>query len=515
MKALHITRLLLALLIVAAISSCKNDTPPIDDSLAYIPEDVATVTAINPRKLMNKADFASLSKTDGFQEMIRRAKSTNPVLAKVMMNPEQSGVDLDKNVYIAMEPSREVGRFGVVTLSIADVAAFEALLQDVEIEATPASQNYNLAFPSGTSALAWNDEVAIIGFADEPGSVRTELERYLKTEGKSSAAQNKSLRKSLAKEYDMLNWFSSDFLFSSEFAKNGAAFLNYDEADLKGNYVEHYLTFDEGAIKSKASFDFNGQIAKDLSMLFRDQVKTDFTSIAPAGEPLFLLSTSFDIDGLNQLLIEKYSKGLADNEIRKYGLSSTELLEALHGDIMLSSYPSDREDREADMVFIAKIENEEAIQKLLEVGIKQETLEKTNDGLYHFVNWEYQMIEDSLVKSDNKTYPAHIWLNDGMLYLSNAEALIKKVQQGDTGMKGNLATKGSELLKQHIFTALGNPTAMDEFMEQFGGVESVEASASRKGTELIIEMENKSQNSLKTLIEQLQAAEKEKEASEL
>jgi len=517
MKTLHFTRLLAVLFVAFSIMACQKDAPPAEDSLAYIPKEVAMVSAINPQQLMDKADFAALKQTEGFQNMVAEAKSSNPVLAKVMMNPEQSGVDLSKNIYMAMEPTEDFGRFGVVTLSLSDADAFAALLEDIEmeVEATPASQQYNMAFPNNNSAMAWNEEVVIIGYADKPTDLRAQLEKYLNSDTKESAAQNKKLRQALNKEYDVLNWFSSDFLLSNDVAKGGATLLNYDEEDLKGNYIEHYLTFDKGEVTSEAYLDFKGQIANDLSMLFRDNVKTDFTQLAPAGDPLFLLSTAFNINGLNQLLVEKYSKGIAEKELKQYDLSSKELLDALHGDIMLAAYPSGQEDKEAALLFMARIEEATAIQKLIDAGVKEEKVEALEDGSYRLVNHEHEMIGDSVVITDEKTYPAYFLMKDGMFYLSSEQQLITKAQSGDTGMSGGIAQKGNELLKQHIFTALGNPNSLEDFKDEINGVESVEASANRKGTKLKLKMENKSENSLKVIIEQMQAAEKEKEASEL
>ena len=281
MQTLKLTRLLFALTLLIGLSACQQDLGPVDDSLTYIPENAAMVSAFNPGQLMEKANFESLKQTEGFISMLTDANTNNPVLAKVLENPSASGVDLNKNIYIATEPSREHGQFSMVTMSIADVAEFEALLADLEVNSTPVSQSYQFAFPSSTSALAWNDEIAIIGFAEKPGDLRSKLEECIAGAGENTIANDKHLRKSLKQDYDVVNWLTSDVLLNSEMAESAATLFNYKEEDLKNNHIVHYLNFEKGKVESEAIFDFKGQIKNDLSMLFKDAVSTDFTALAP------------------------------------------------------------------------------------------------------------------------------------------------------------------------------------------------------------------------------------------
>lgn len=514
MKAKHITRFFLALLVVGTMWSCQKDTAPTEDSLSYIPDNVAMVSAFKPSQLMAKADFDAIKQTAGYQEMISEAKEANPVLAKVMENPSHSGVDLDKNIYLTMDKSSATEQFGAITMSLADATAFETLLEDVEVEvkALPASQSYNIAFPGNSSAVVWDENVAIIGFSDNQAELEETLASYLDTKPENSAANNKHLLKAMNENYDVFNWFSSDFITKMPGSAETTALLNYSEEDLKNNYIQHYLTFEKGLIESEAIIDFKGRIANDLSMLFRDEVKTDFANLAPKGTPLFLMATAFDVNGINQLLIEKYSKGIAETELKKMGLSSKELLDALQGDIMLAAYPTDDAEKDGTLFFMAKLEGKTAIQKLIDIGIEEKKIEQMNNGIYRAIN-DYSKT-DSMAhqKSD---FSAYVWVNDDMLYLSGTEELIEQVQNGETGLQGSIATEGSKLLKQHIFTALGNPDGLEGFGEEMESVQSIEATANRKGTKLKVWLNDDTENSLKVIIEQLQAAEEEEKASQI
>jgi hypothetical protein len=497
MQTLTFTRLLFALTLFIGLSACQQDLAPLDDSLTYIPESATMVSAFKPAQLMEKADFESLKQTEGFIAMLTDANTENPVLARVLETPSQSGIDLNKNIYLATEPSREYGKFSLVTMSIADVAAFEALLADIELSGTPVSQNYQFAFPSSTSALAWNDEAAIIGFADKPGDLRSKLEACIAAEGEKTIANDKHLRKSLNKDYDIINWLSSDFLLNSEIAEASSTLLNYKEEDLKNNRIVHYLNFEKGKVESEAFLDFQGQIKNDLSMLFKDAVSTDFTALAPKGEPAFVLSTAFDVQGLNQLLIEKYSKGFAESYIKRRGISSKDLLNVLDGDIFLAAYPS-AEKEEGHLFFMAKIRAPKTIEKLLKVGISDGELAEVEDDIYQY--------------NDAETF---IWYNNNIVYLSGSLALLQQAKNGDVGLKGKMAKSASAMMKQNIFTALGNPEMLETFNEDLKGIKNIKAHAGRKSTKLEIFFEESTKNSLNVIIEQLQAADQEVRESQI
>ncbi|MCB0613961.1 MAG: DUF4836 family protein [Phaeodactylibacter sp.] len=283
-----------AILFSLLFTACQREAPVPDDSLQYLPASTAMVAAMRVRQLMDKADFKTIQQSEGYQEMIEEARNTNPVLAKVLEQPESSGVDLGKNIYLSTEIQEGKKPFMTISFSIADAQAFEALLKSVDIEAQPASdQGYQFISPSRNSTLAWNEEIAIIGISEEDTDVEAAIKRYLETAPEQSIAQNKNLRQALNKEFDVANWFSSDFLLDSELAKGSTALMNYREEDLRGNYIQHFLTFDKGLVKSEAGLYFKSQIANDISMLFRDKVKTDFVKLAPAGEPLFFNDDRF------------------------------------------------------------------------------------------------------------------------------------------------------------------------------------------------------------------------------
>lgn len=507
----NLSYLFILLLSIFAFTACQQAPPAPDDSLGYLPEETAMVTAIKLEQMMEKADFDQLRQSEGFQKLISKINEEDPLMAKILQNPQLSGVDLNKNIYFAFVPGGTGDdMIALVTCSLSDPTAFKAMVDNTELSTQKVGNQNQAVTPDGRSVLVWDDAVALFGFGEQQVDFEEKIQDYLERKGKDgSIAKNSSLRMALDKNFDMVNWFASDFLAESPEARAGVAFLNYDKEDLKGSYVTHYLTFEQGAVRSEAELSIRGAIGQDINMLFNDEVSTDFLSAAPAGSPLFLLSAAFNMNGINQLLIEKYSKGLADGELKKYGLSGKEVLDAFQGDIFLAAYPSMSSDTtgdEPDLVFMAKIDKEESLQKMIDIAVQEGKLEQMEDG-------GYQATVDSVSNWDDDR-PA-LLIADGLLYLSGDVRFIQQVQRGEKGLTGSLAEQGGQMLQQQIFTAIGNPEAIENLEEEWPVVESIQASATRNGTKALITLENATQNSLKTIIEQMQAAEAATEASEL
>ena len=493
---------LFAITAILGFSACQPSAPAPDDSLTFIPEQASMVTAIRPAQLMEKADFKAIQQSEGYQQMLQEARETNPVLAKVMEQPESSGIALDKNFYITMEMRDKQEPFVAISMSMADPQAFEALLESVEVEIQPASKGYRFAGTPGENSLAWNDKVAIIGISKGGTDAQAELQRYLETKPKASIAQNRDLRQALAEDFDVANWFSSDFFLHSEIAKNSTILLNYDAETLSGNYVQHFLTFDKGKVHSQTAFHLKKRLANDLSMFFRNKVKTDFISAAPQGTPLFLMATAFDMDGINQLLVEKYSKGLSEGMLKKYGISTNTVLKALQGDILLTAYAPEGATEKPALLFAARIGDEKALNTLFEAAIKEKQIEKISDNRYQLLEVKNEVKTDSGSTTVTMDIKGQALVHNGLLFLASEPALLDKVESGQVGLKDGIATRAGQLIGQHIFTALGDIDAVGQHMDS-DAVQSVEATANRKGTDLILYMKDQDNNSLKFLIEQI------------
>ena len=251
MRSPRYNGLLLLLFVATLFTACQKELPPVEDSLVYIPEDAAMVTAIRLQQLMDKADFESLKETEGFQSMLQDAAEENAMLAKVLADPTASGIDLSKNMYVSVELSDSEPLMTVASFSIAEPEALEQMMEGLNVEAKPVSNDFKYSDTPGKASVAWNNEVLLLGMADGSIGVKDRLLRYLENPAAGSVADNSHLREQLQGDFDILNWLSSDFILRSRDWQASGNLLNYDKEDLSGQHLAHALTFGKGVIENQ------------------------------------------------------------------------------------------------------------------------------------------------------------------------------------------------------------------------------------------------------------------------
>ena len=112
-------------------TSCTEKSVSLKDAaVEVIPANSAAVTAIDLKRIMDKADFPAIQKMEFYQAMISEVSSDNPGVVAVMKDPAQSGIDMEGRAYFVqdidvMNPDNSVN---VITLGLKDKAAFEKLV---------------------------------------------------------------------------------------------------------------------------------------------------------------------------------------------------------------------------------------------------------------------------------------------------------------------------------------------------------------------------------------------------
>lgn len=490
---------LAALLLAASLfNACQKDLPPTEDSLAYLPKDAVMVSAFRLGQLMDKAGLDALIASEGAQAMLQDIRKEAPIFAQILADPASSGVDFSKKAYLSMYLDEEGAPSGLMAFSLQSATDFEALLQAMELERTPAQNGFAYATSQQSTtgpALAWNEDVALLNLDGK--SEASSLEQYLQTTYKASMANNRELREALEGDYDVLNWFSSNHLLGVEPVKNALGLLNYSDKELKGQYVAHALTFEEGAVLNELKLDLRGRLEKDLSMLFRDQPKADFLAQSPAGEPIFFLTAAFDIKGINQLLVEKYSKGAAEKALSSYGLSAKDILQTFTGDIMLAAYD------EENLLFAAAVK-EQPLRETLQKAVEDGGLEALSENRYRFFKVRQAGSVDSMgVRQKGFDFDGQLLLHQGLLFFSSQPEMMDQIEAGQLGMSGPVAERAAQSAGDNIFTAIGNPRALDALSNDFQDLSAVSAKADRDGVSLRLDLGDARQNSLQYLFERM------------
>jgi hypothetical protein len=254
MKNLWLVIILAA--IVSGFSACDDGISSAnlggESAANNVPEDASAVVAINLKSLMGKADMDVMKKMAFYEDMVAEsARQQGETMAKVLENPEKSGIDLNQNAYFFMDidGKDENGLIGFV-FTISDKGQFEDLVNESDMEANE-SNGFQYA-SNNQSVVAWNGSIGFIGVISNSYDKRVDVEIQLDKvfNNRSSITNNSDARKALGGNHDMNYYFSTSKLvdmFSEELAM-GEFFINKE--DLKNNSFTGYTDFNEGEIES-------------------------------------------------------------------------------------------------------------------------------------------------------------------------------------------------------------------------------------------------------------------------
>lgn len=488
-------------------SSCQNEPISSNDPIQLIPSNVEMVFAISPQQLLDKGGFDDLQKRDFYKEMIEDINADDPMVAAILKDPAEAGIDLNEHIYISADyddSMTEDSISAMLYMSIADPDKFEAALNAIELKIQPASQDLNFVHAKRGPVLGWNDQFAIIGLADFE-EVTPEMVQEMLLVSEETLADQKNIKKWLANDFDLSHWLRGTAV-SGALKAGMLGDLVVGREQLENSFIHSFLTFENGEIMAKSDFYLDRQIKADLDLLFKNKVKTDFAAIFPSENLMAMMTAGLSIKGANQLLIEKYSKGLADEGLDQFGLTVEELSNAIDGDVAIGAY--DDADEEQLLVGL-KVADQEAFQGILEKMLKAELITKTSDNRYEVsqdFNVEVDQEKDSVTIEGNMKVETigHFIVQDDLIFVSNRTDLLDLIEKGDYATSGDVLDRMAVLSKDNIFSTVLPFEMMFGFnkdkFEDFPG-EWMEIRADRHTIELNVEFKDKSQNALKQMFD--------------
>lgn len=492
---------LLFLSIVALLWSCQPDFIERDDAVNHLPDDAAVVLSYQPRALMDKAGYDETMQWPAIQEMLGQAEENNPYFARILENPAESGIDLDERFYFAMdlglEENEPKANFGYWLFSIADAEKFARLWEEMDVPARPIADDNRYLSDNGKTFISWTDTWGIVGTGWREAA-EDKLREIVEMKPDASLAANRNFRKCLARKADAAVWMSSNGLAGPIAASGVTILANYSEEDLKDNYLHHFLYFEDGLVRAESKFFIKRKIAADLDLLFRDEVKTDFTKVLPEGKLEVVFTAALNPRGINQILIEKYAKRAVQEAVKSQGLSFDDLLEALDGDIALAAYERGKTE---DGLFIARIGERDKLDALLESALAKGILTKKADQ-YYAIDFE-QAVQDTIAEYEKEQFKVEgfLLIQDDLLFVGSSEDLFELVRN-----KSFIETKDwqddlRQLSRENIFAFLA-PVFQTPLRDKVE-VETIKVNANRKKASLEVHLENKDENSLYQLMQGL------------
>lgn len=493
------------------LSACKNDVTFKEDALVTVPAEVNAVTAFNLNKLMEKADFKSFQQQELYQRMLKRTAETDPSFAAILKDPAESGIDLDKNIYINSHISSErIGEtFTYAIASIKDNAKLDAILKSAtNVEDFP---NGKLSLQKENVVFAWNDKSILIGKSNlYNGDSKAWAKKIFATTQETSVAGNADLKAHLASGHDITNWNNSTSLASNPQIVMMAGMINISESDLKDNSILSYVDFEKGSIVGNSNFKLKKGLTKDLDLLVKDKVKTDFSPFIPSKDLIFLTTAALDWKGLNQVLSEQsLSKSMLDRSLKEYGINTSELTSILQGDLIFAGYGKQADAKEIDKsIFIAPIADEALLRKALGLATQYEMVEKIDEQTYLIKMNKFPLRKRNNSNIDFSFDNGKLLIKDNMLFITGNETLLNQLRVGALPQAERISKEKLSGMSGNIASGMMDFVAMSKFSKSMWNekIENIEFDATRKETNFKLDMVDKNNNSLKSLLQYLNEA---------
>ena len=502
---------LLATASILFLTSCKKALN-LNDSLTAIPKDAVSVTAINIQSLMQKADFEAVKNMDFYKKAIEETQTKNPAMAEILKDPKKSGIDLSKNFYIVsgdniMGVGRGTGSNDAgILLSIADVKAFEAMLQNAKagsietqdgVKFIKMKEEVNETNGDGytissnkNGLLAWNDKMAFLGSNTEGGN----FTQYFKTKPEESMAKNEHLQTLMGSSHDVYSFVSFDKYADDVSAKAAAGAMNLDPKALKGNYFSGFSDFENGKIVGKSDFIINKAITKDWGLLFKSYVKTDFSKYLNGQNLGFAMTLGLDTKGLKEILNSNAQFNAAmQMGGSAYGFTVDDVLKAFDGDVVIAASPNSGEGEKWSGMMGLRINDKTKLMNFLDAMVKEEILIKDGDNAYHFSEGANTMSK-SYVKGQGKMV-----IKDNVLFAGD------DVTINSLNSNGSVNSDVKDVLNKNIFGVYANFVKIfaNDVKMQDPEFTEMKMTINSKTGESTIKMKNEKQNSLKSLMQAL------------
>jgi Domain of unknown function (DUF4836) len=487
-------------------TACKK-VVNLNDVSTAIPKDALSVTAINMNSLMQKADFESVKNMDFYKEGMSKLSNENPAMVEIMKNPAKSGIDLNKNIYFTQDLNLGMGRRSAadmtILMSLSNISDFETMIKAGNLGAFQKKDGVNFInlkkeinetnadgytiSSNLNSMVAWNEKMAVLSSnSSENTEGGASILKYFTTKPEESISKNELFNKAMSASHDVNSFMSFDKY--AEEMKGAAAAMNVDPKALVGNYFTGYGDFEKGQIVSKSEFNINKILVKEWGILFKNNVKTDFSKYINGQNVGFAMTMGLDMKGLKEIINTnpqfKIATGMAkgSNEF-----SIDDLCKALDGDMVIAANPNGK-DWQGVMGF--KIADKAAIQKLLNMLSQKEIIIKVSDSEFT-LSKSVDMMSNKYVGENGK-----LRIKDDILFIGSNEAVSQ--------MTGNGSVKAEikEVLNKNIFGMYANFNQIFSASDEMKDPEFTEMmmTINGKNGESIIKTKDSNENSLKSLM---------------
>ncbi len=489
-------------LVLVFLASCTKSAK-LDETANAIPKDAVSVTAINLPALMQKADFESVKQMDFYKDMVDSASAENAAIADIMRDPKKSGVDFTKNIYVVQDynflTDNHNGALAAVLLSLTDASAFEKMLtsgkKQHKIETkdgikylTYQGENNNedgMSYAKHSEGVAWNDKMAVLGGHTEGG----DFSAYFKNKAEESIAKNENFTKLFGEVHDIYSYTSFDKMADNPQIKASAGMMNIDPKALKGNFATGYADFEKGQIVSKSDYQINKELRKQWGLMFKDNVKTDFSKYLKGDNIGFVATLALDMKGLKEVINANPSFRVMLEASKSDKFTTDDIFKAFDGDIVIAAGPTSGTDKKWNGIIGFKLNDKATMEKLVNFLVGQDALVSEGNGVYRMGGMA-DMMSKSYVDQGKVAFV------DDVIFAGDA-VTIGNLKNGNA-VSGDV----KDVLNKNIFGLYANLSKIFMDTEGMKDPEMTELKMMMNGShgEGTMKMKDANENSLKSLM---------------
>lgn len=484
------------------IFSCKKDGLAPNDALAYVPATATNVTAIDLKKLMQKADFESVKQMDFYKKMVSESEKENPQIAKVLLDPTTSGINLDGKIYsaTAFEEDNPELMTTYFYIPLKDASAFESLMKTSKQEITQ-KDGLNIMDDGGEAIIGWNKSLAIFAISNDDSEAFVDRLVAAFTPAKDNPlTKDAKLQAALAANHDITSYLSTNALAKNPSAGFALNMIDVKSDALKDNFISSYADFEDGKMVGHSDFVINEKLGKDfIGRFFKDEAEADFSKVLPNEKLSFATVLALDLVGIDKFLSERpQTKDYADFVLNDLGVKRKDIIEALGGDMLIAGFGKNSTNlSDVDIQVSFSLKNESKARELLQIAIKEGKLKELEPNVYALKSIGNEDFNVTVNRGFGK-----ILLKNGMLTFVSDEALFGKIKAGETG--GEYTTALQKFDNQTVagwfdFQSMWNALGGD----QSKAFKTMDFKVNGKGADFIMETQDPKVNSLKAMFEMI------------
>ncbi len=508
MRRIPLLTLLFAVIFTA---SCSKKTSEIANS---IPDNAFVVATVHPQQIHDKGQIASFEKIT--------TEIDNEFLREIVKDPVKSGLAINEYAYFFsyfVDDDPFVGATAVLKDAKMFTSMITTLIAGEDVSMIE-FEGYSMVAPDNDdAALAWNDKQVIFLSSPELNKStddwKTQLITLFDLPKEESVTTIVDFNNFAGKMKDMNIWFTGDE-FKKLLEKSGkmdSVNINLP-MDLKNNYVQLFVDFDEGAMNIHSETHLSDEVSKatETFMVAKENLNADLLELAPGNDLLMAMAFSVELDKMVDMM-KNFTPPQMDSVSGKIeqatGIPGKDILEALNGDFVLSINGAPEGSAIPVEIMIGIGLDDESLQDKL-IGKAGNFANVEKDGDFFMINANGMELYSGIVKG--------VWIITNVSGYKDAvsgEGLEKNLNDskfseyagGSMGMYINLDLTTYPASLQAMMSSGGAPKMLEMLAESFSfiGIEG-----SNYKSDMVLKTSKEDENSLYTLLKLMDSVEKNK-----